>query len=57
MNNTSDKVAIQFTITKEDRELLKQHADRARLSISQFCKMAVFSRINNYPLKTEYRRY
>lgn len=49
--NPSDKVTIQFTITKKDRELISQHANRARLTVSQYCKMSVFSRINNYPLK------
>ncbi len=46
-----DKVTIQFTITIDDRDIIAQHANRARLTISQFCKMVIFSRINNYPLK------
>lgn len=48
-----DKATIQFTITKEERELIKKHGRRIGLTVSQFCKTVVFSRIKNYPLKED----
>ena len=48
-----NKVTVQFTMTIEDRDIIQKHADRARMTVSQFCKMAVFARVNNYPLKDD----
>ncbi len=48
-----NKVTVQFTMTIEDRDIIQKHADRARMTVSQFCKMVVFARVNNYPLKDD----
>ena len=48
-----NKPIVQFTMTTKDRDLIQKHADRARMTVSQFCKMVVFARVNNYPLKED----
>ncbi len=48
-----NKVTVQFTMTIKDRDIIQKHADRARMTVSQFCKMVVFARVNNYPLKDD----
>ena len=49
----TDKIRIQFFVTKQQYERISKHAERAGLSIDQFCRSNTFSRMEHYPLKSE----
>ena len=49
----TDKIRIQFFVTKEQHERISKHADRAGLSIDQYCRSNTFTKMEHYPLKNE----
>ncbi len=49
----TDKKRIQFFVTEPIYERISKHAERAGLSIDQFCRSNTYSRMDHYPLKDE----
>ncbi len=49
----TDLIRIQFFVTKPVYERISKHAERAGLSIDQFCRSNTYSRMDHYPLKDE----
>lgn len=47
----TDLIRIQYFVTKERYEQIKQYAKKMGLSIDQFSRTTVFSRMEHYPRK------
>lgn len=50
---TIDLKRVQFFVTEAQYERIAKHAERAGLSMDQYCRSNTFAKMEHYPLKEE----